>query len=288
MDNLKTHNNNIFSSWKKRPSFVFNNTIIIATNSNNGLLTAADVVTMIVRSLEKSVQEDLSFELKPSGKSIVLRARNQLIGCIHFYSENGTGIIQFQKLWGDVVQFHHFYIEVKSILMNDHPDIFSVDFNKVAPPLVNNSLPFSFLPEKVVNKVKLFEKNNLKTLYNSLIEFCKDKHTDVSTEGISGLTSAIEEFKATIIPVGEIDNFVKILNYLFQTKELSHREYIARILFALSDDIQVKQAVQRLKESGKVDICETLSICLKNIYPITYMNAVLEKRLRLIVSKFRG
>lgn len=151
--------------------------------------------------------------------------------------------------------------------------------NIVAKPLLKPDL-FSSFQEN-------FENKNNNESYYILIEFCKTKHTDVSYQGLSELAAIIDEHKAKFVPVHETENFVKILNdLLFQTGELSQMEYIARILLVLSDDIRVKQAVERLKESGKVDICETLCSCLKNIYPVTYMNAVLEQRIQLIVSNF--
>lgn len=320
MDN-HTHQTTIYSNWKKLPVYFEKNSSIVATQPTGCSLSANDVVNMIVRSLEKSEEKDLSFTLKPNGNSIVLRAINQLSCRIHFYSENGNGIIEFQRRFGCVVQFCHFYTEVKSILMNDYPDIFSVAFNTVAKPLLK-PFPFSFLQENVFKKVSfedakyeftppvastmkccspclipvppstptsvfsLEEKNNFDELYYNLTDLSQTKYIDISTHGLSGLASIIDDIKANLVPVYETENFVKILNDLFQTGELSQMEYIARILFVLSDDIQVKQAVQRLKESGKVDICETLRICLKNIYPVTYMNAVLEQRLQLIVSNF--
>lgn len=315
-----THQTTIYSIWEKLPVYFEKNSSIVATQPTGCSLSTKDVVHMIVRSLTKSQEKDLSFMLKESGNSIRLSAINQLSCRIHFFSDNDKGIIEFQRRFGCVVQFCHFYTEVKSILMNDYPDIFSVAFNTVAKPLLK-PFPFSFLQENVFKKVsfenakyeftppvastmkccspclvpvppstptsvfRFKEKNNFKELYYNLIDLSQTKYIDVSTQGLSGLASIIDDIKAKLVPVHETENFVKILNDLFQTGELSQMEYIARILFVLSDDIQVKQAVKRLKESGKVDICETLRICLKNIL-VTYMNAVLEKRLQLIVSNF--
>jgi len=265
MDN-PTNQTTIYSTWKNLPVYFDKNSSIVATQPTGCSLTAKDVVNMIVRSLEKSDEKDLSFELKPSGNSIVLRARDQLSVSIRFYSKNGNGIIEFQRRFGCAVQFSHFYIKVKSILMNDYPDIFSVAFNTVAKPLLK-PVPFSFLQEDAKFEftppvdstmkccspcaipVRLgetsqalyqkafpfdvptstptsefsFEKNNnFNELYYNLIDFSQTKYIDVSTKGLSDLASSIDAIKAKLVPVHETENFVKILNDLFQTGELSN------------------------------------------------------------------
>lgn len=149
MDN-PTHQKTIYSNWKLLPVYFEKNSSIVATQPTGFSLSAKDVVNMIKRSLEKSQEKYLSFELKPSGNSIVLRARDQLSCCIHFYNENGNGIIEFQRRFGCGFQFCNFYNEVKSIMMNDYPDIFSVAFNTVAKPLFK-PVPFSFFKENFSN-----------------------------------------------------------------------------------------------------------------------------------------
>jgi hypothetical protein len=275
MANFKQTN---FSNWKKCPNYI---EPYSSFEINSDL--SEDITNIVKNSLEKSDQEDLSFELKPNGYTFVLSTSNQLRFRIHFFKKGEKGIIEFQRRFGCVIQFFHFYNKVKSIMMNDYPDIFNPLFNKISQPL--------FKPINVISTptsiFSLEEKDNFFKLYKILTDISQDKHIDISINGLSNLASCIDAYKE-IFPLSEIENFINILNDIFQTGDFSQKEYIARILFVLSDDIRFKNAAFKLKENGEVDICETLRICLTTLYPITYLNTVFEQRLQRIVSNFNN
>jgi hypothetical protein len=281
MDNIMKKTT-LFSNWKTLPVYFEKNSIIVVTCPPCcSDLLAEDIVNMVIYSLKKSEEKDISFQLKSSGNSIVLRAINQLNCHINFFSNKENGIIEFQKQFGCSIQFLHFYTKIKSIMMKDYPDIFSKTCNTITIPFFNPE-PFSL--SLTIEQI-LEENKKSNELYYHLTNLIQTKYIDISTQVLSELASTVEHIKADLIPLYETKNFIKLLNDMLQTGELSELEYITRILFVLSDYTSVKEAVIYLKESKKVDICETLRNCLKNIYPLTYMNGVLEKRLRLIILK---
>jgi hypothetical protein len=286
MDNMMKKTT-LFSNWKSLPVYFEKNSIIVVTCPPcYSDLLAEDIVNIVIDSLKKSEEKDLSFQLKSSGNSIVLRAINQLSCRIHFFSKKENGIIEFQKRFGCSIQFLHFYTKIKSIMMKDYPDFFSKTLNTITIPITIpffNPEPFSLSP--TIGQI-LEENQKSNELYYHLTNLVQTKYIDISTQVLSELASIVDNIKADLIPLCETKNFIKLLNDMFQTGGLSELEYITRILFVLSDYTSVKEAVIYLKESKKVDICETLRICLKNICPLTYMNGVLEKRLRLIILNF--
>ena len=131
------------SDWKKFPEYFKNyNNIIVKQPDNCSTLFADDIVCIVIAILKKSKEEDLFFQLKKSKNSIYLRARDELSGCIYFYSDKNNGVIVFQRRFGCSVQFSNFYDEIKSIMINDYPDIFKTKFKSI--PSVQNSY-FEFI-----------------------------------------------------------------------------------------------------------------------------------------------
>jgi hypothetical protein len=276
MDNIEEKPK--ISNWKQCPIYIepYSSISIKSDISEN------DITNIVKDSLEKSKHEDLSFNFKPTGNKFRGTALNQLNFRINLFRKGKEVIIEFQRTSGCSIQFNCFYTEMKLIMIDNYPDIFNSVFNKISRPL--------FKPLNITSAstsiFSLEEKDNIYKLYKNLTNISQDKHINVSINGLSSLASCIDNYKEIFVPLSETENFVNILNDIFQNGDFSQKEYIARIFFVLTDYTRFKNSIRNLKESGEFDICETFRICLKTLYPITYLNTVLEQRLRRIVSKF--